>query len=74
MYNRIYKFSAAHCDWLKEYETNDISADPKEQKRILGGKGSALVDMCAMGLPVPPGFTITTEVCSRRRVRQRADD
>lgn len=67
MYHRIYQFSAGHCDWLEEYKENDFSADPKEQKRILGGKGSALVDMCAMGLPVPPGFTITTEVCNEWR-------
>ncbi|MFN7401678.1 MAG: pyruvate, phosphate dikinase [Alphaproteobacteria bacterium] len=32
-------------------------------KNLLGGKGANLADMCALGLPVPPGFTITTEVC-----------
>ena len=32
-------------------------------KNQLGGKGANLADMCALGLPVPPGFTITTEVC-----------
>ena len=32
-------------------------------KNQLGGKGANLADMCALGLPVPPGFTITTDVC-----------
>jgi pyruvate,orthophosphate dikinase len=33
-------------------------------KELLGGKGANLAEMAGMGLPVPPGFTITTEVCS----------
>jgi pyruvate, orthophosphate dikinase len=33
------------------------------QKTLLGGKGANLADMTSIGLPVPPGFTITTEVC-----------
>ncbi|MDX2113093.1 MAG: pyruvate, phosphate dikinase [Alphaproteobacteria bacterium] len=32
-------------------------------RELLGGKGANLAEMCALGLPVPPGFTITTEVC-----------
>ncbi len=32
-------------------------------KNLLGGKGANLAEMCSLGLPVPPGFTITTEVC-----------
>ena len=35
------------------------------QKELLGGKGANLAEMTGMGLPVPPGFTITTEVCQR---------
>ncbi len=35
----------------------------KGQKELLGGKGANLAEMCSIGLPVPPGFTITTEVC-----------
>ena len=34
------------------------------QKELLGGKGANLAEMSAIGLPVPPGFTITTEVCA----------
>lgn len=34
-----------------------------QQKQLLGGKGANLADMTSIGLPVPPGFTITTEVC-----------
>ena len=37
------------------------SADMKE---LLGGKGANLAEMARLGIPVPPGFTITTEVCS----------
>jgi pyruvate,orthophosphate dikinase len=33
------------------------------QRQLLGGKGANLADMTSIGLPVPPGFTITTEVC-----------
>lgn len=32
-------------------------------KNLLGGKGANLAEMCKLGLPVPPGFTITTDVC-----------
>ena len=33
-------------------------------KDLLGGKGANLAEMTNLGLPVPPGFTITTEVCN----------
>ena len=33
-------------------------------KSLLGGKGANLAEMTRIGLPVPPGFTITTEVCT----------
>jgi pyruvate, orthophosphate dikinase len=40
-------------------------ADGKaELKELLGGKGANLAEMASLGLPVPPGFTITTEVCT----------
>jgi pyruvate,orthophosphate dikinase len=35
-----------------------------KDKTLLGGKGANLAEMCNMGLPVPPGFTITTESCA----------
>jgi len=35
-----------------------------EMKELLGGKGANLAEMSKLGIPVPPGFTITTEVCS----------
>ena len=35
----------------------------KEQKFLLGGKGANLAEMTKLGLPVPPGFTITTDAC-----------
>jgi pyruvate,orthophosphate dikinase len=36
-----------------------------EMKELLGGKGANLAEMSTLGIPVPPGFTITTEVCAR---------
>jgi pyruvate,orthophosphate dikinase len=41
----------------------DFSEGNKEMKDLLGGKGANLAEMTNMGLPVPPGFTITTEAC-----------
>jgi pyruvate, orthophosphate dikinase len=35
-----------------------------DMKNLLGGKGANLAEMASLGLPVPPGFTITTDVCS----------
>ena len=40
-----------------------FSEGAKEMKDLLGGKGSGLAAMSSLGLPVPPGFTITTEAC-----------
>jgi len=34
-----------------------------KMKEVLGGKGAGLAEMCRAGIPVPPGFTISTEVC-----------
>ena len=39
---------------------------------LLGGKGANLAEMCGLGLPVPPGFTITTEVCTHYYAHDRA--
>src|ERR1700722_19748763 len=35
-----------------------------KMKELLGGKGANLAEMCLIGLPVPAGFTLTTEVCN----------
>src|SRR6202166_909898 len=40
------------------------AAGRASMRNLLGGKGSGLAEMAHLGLPVPPGFTITTEVCS----------
>ena len=36
----------------------------RDLRNLLGGKGANLAEMCNLGLPVPPGFTISTEVCT----------
>src|SRR4029434_896442 len=47
------------------YYFGDGRADGRgTMKALLGGKGANLHEMTSIGLPVPPGFTITTEVCS----------
>ncbi len=48
----VYSFSAERADGRAE------------MKNLLGGKGANLHEMASLGLPVPPGFTITTEVCT----------
>ena len=49
---RIYKFG------------NKTADGNSTMKNLLGGKGANLAEMSAIGIPVPPGFTITTEVCT----------
>ena len=43
---------------------NKIADGNSKMKNLLGGKGANLAEMSAIGIPVPPGFTITTEVCT----------
>src|ERR1700679_919332 len=40
------------------------AAGRASMRNLLGGKGAGLAEMAHLGLPVPPGFTITTEVCT----------
>ncbi len=47
--------------------------DPK-RKDLLGGKGAGLAEMTALGLPVPPGFTISTEVCNAFSAKKSMPD
>ena len=47
------------------YSFGDGAAEGNATMReLLGGKGANLAEMCSLGLPVPPGFTITTAVCT----------
>src|SRR5271169_6206144 len=47
------------------YRFGDGAAECRaDMKNLLGGKGAGLAEMSNLGLPVPPGFTITTEVCT----------
>ncbi len=50
----------------------DFADGNKDQKDLLGGKGANLAEMTNLGLPVPPGFTISTEAC-RAYLRQGGD-
>jgi pyruvate,orthophosphate dikinase len=52
MAKRIYSFGGG------------VAEGSRDLKNLLGGKGAGLAEMSAIGIPVPPGFTLTTEVCS----------
>src|SRR5436853_1917248 len=56
----VYYFGDGHADGTGK------------MKPLLGGKGANLAEMTRIGLPVPPGFTITTEVCSYFYAHNRA--
>ncbi len=43
---------------------NKLAEGKADMKNLLGGKGANLAEMNLIGVPVPPGFTITTEVCT----------
>ena len=52
----------------------DFSEGSKDQKDLLGGKGANLAEMTNLGLPVPPGFIITTEACRAYLAEGREPD
>jgi pyruvate,orthophosphate dikinase len=49
--------------WVYGFGNGSAEGDA-DMKNLLGGKGANLAEMSNLGLPVPPGFTITTEVCA----------
>jgi len=48
--------------WVYAFGGGGADGDAS-MKNLLGGKGANLAEMCSIGLPVPPGFTVTTEAC-----------
>src|SRR3954452_10020876 len=55
----VYSFGAGHNE------------GGTEMRNLLGGKGANLAEMASIGLPVPPGFTLTTEVCTAYNQKHR---
>ncbi len=54
-----------HADETWVYAFGGGTADgDASMKNLLGGKGANLAEMAKLGLPVPPGFTISTAVCT----------
>ena len=49
--------------WVYSYGNGEVEGDPT-MRNLLGGKGVGLAEMTSIGIPVPPGFTVTTEVCN----------
>ena len=49
--------------WVYSFGGGRAEGKP-DMRNLLGGKGAGLAEMASLGLPVPPGFTITTEVCT----------
>ncbi|MGL9732012.1 MAG: PEP/pyruvate-binding domain-containing protein, partial [Wolbachia sp.] len=58
----IYYFSQSKCE------------GNAKMKNLLGGKGANLAEMCNVGIPVPPGFTISTSVCKNYHQSNRLPD
>ncbi len=57
------KINEATSSWV--YSFGNGKADGSaEMRNLLGGKGANLAEMCNLGLPVPPGFTVSTDVCT----------
>lgn len=52
----------------------DFSVADGSDKDLLGGKGAGLAEMTSLGLPVPPGFTITTDVCRHTMAHGKVPD
>ncbi|MDR3517970.1 MAG: pyruvate, phosphate dikinase [Azospirillaceae bacterium] len=52
-----------NTQWVYSFG-NGVAEGRASMKNLLGGKGANLAEMSSLGLPVPPGFTITTEVCT----------
>ena len=48
--------------WVYAFNANGAAGD-RTMKNLLGGKGANLAEMCGLGLPVPPGFTVSTAAC-----------
>ena len=60
-----YTFKLTFMNKKRVYTFGNGQAEGKaDMKNLLGGKGANLAEMNLIGVPVPPGFTITTEVCS----------
>ncbi|MES1197250.1 MAG: PEP/pyruvate-binding domain-containing protein, partial [Pseudomonadota bacterium] len=57
--------------WVYSFGGGDSAGDAS-MKTLLGGKGANLAEMAKLGLPVPPGFTLSTEVCTAFYERARA--
>jgi pyruvate,orthophosphate dikinase len=57
------KASAIKSKWVYSFGGGKAEGKP-DMRNLLGGKGAGLAEMANLGLPVPPGFTITTEVCT----------
>ena len=57
--------------WVYSFGGGGADGDAS-MKNLLGGKGANLAEMSALGLPVPPGFTITTEACTHYYKNERS--
>ncbi|MFZ5718278.1 MAG: pyruvate, phosphate dikinase [Pseudomonadota bacterium] len=57
--------------WVYAFGGGSADGDAS-MKNLLGGKGANLAEMSSLGLPVPPGFTITTEACTHYYANERS--
>jgi pyruvate,orthophosphate dikinase len=65
--------SSASAKMIYRFKKGNAEGDAS-QRELLGGKGANLAEMSAIGLPVPPGFTITTQVCADFQTTEKLPD
>lgn len=58
--------------WVYAFGGGAVDEMTGDARALLGGKGANLAEMARLGLPVPPGFTLTTEVCTAYYANERA--
>src|SRR5450755_3998029 len=61
--NYLFHRVSTMTKWVYRFGNGHADGDAK-RRDLLGGKGGNLAEMANLGLPVPPGFTLTTELCT----------
>src|SRR5215813_10995088 len=64
------KASSGDVKWVYRFGSGKAEGRA-DMRNLLGGKGANLAEMSSLGLPVPPGFTITTEACVHYYANQK---
>ncbi|MDP3532308.1 MAG: pyruvate, phosphate dikinase [Alphaproteobacteria bacterium] len=57
--------------WVYHFGAGEVPQTHAQGSELLGGKGASLAEMSSLGIPVPPGFTITTDVCTYHHLHNK---